>query len=886
MTNVGSNITVAGFGANGIGILSELNGNLMQGGTITAQGTTSSGIIVQAPIDKAFVNTGTVQTTAPTGVTVATSGSIVSPGYAVAFGGNVGGGILNAGPISATDKTIAAVMSTIGSTPALVIAPTVAADANNITIGLVSDTNAPGNSIINRGKITTTGEQPGVSPLAVQIGNGASDTSGVTTTLAGGFFNSGTIAAVATSDSQIPLQIPPSASNATAMMIGVGATVPKLTNTATGTISATTTGPKGGTATALVIEGTSQILSTASGLTGGSLQSLNNAGSITANAVSTDTTITTGLAAFGIQDLGGALTSVTNSGTISATATLLDNRSQTTIAADLSQNTTAVTFTNSGTVVGDVLFPTVANNQLTIEGANASVSGQVRSTGLGSVNIGVSTGGTGGILHTPNIVNGGTITVGPKGTLDVEIGTNPTVVSASGPISFDAASHITVTPVAILPTNSAIRLVHSDTSLTFGNFAATTSTVQVPFLFTGSLSQDPNNLTLTLQRKSTAQLGLSGSAAAIYQPAITAALRDTQLAAALGLLTTSSEVEATLNQLLPVSNAADNAVAAQLGDPYTNAVGVRQRSLLLGLLPESGFNPWLQGSFDIFSGSGENSYSDHGAGGTIGLDFTDAMTRGHFGIAVTIQQTHVTDKAPTAASERGSWYLVSPYMGFRSDNLFLDVQLNGGGSSIDQSRTVNIETFTRVATSTPTMTLASGAITGGYIWNVGGLQLMPQVTLNGLALFRHNYTEQNGGPGVDLTVASSTQENLSAFAGLGAGTSYDLFGGRLVPQVLAAYGHGDHWREQFQCNRSLCLNPFDNLYGWGHGTHALGGGWRIDPGFHFRRGVDRRQLQCGQRLILFVTNRAYYIQHAVLTSSHERSGIRLRKLHNCAGNIA
>ena len=183
------------------------------------------------------------------------------------------------------------------------------------------------------------------------------------------------------------------------MMIGVGATVPALTNTATGTISATTTGPKGGTATALVIEGTGQIQSTVSGLTGGSLQSLTNAGSITANAVSTDTTIT-GLAAYGIQDLGGALASVTNSGTISATATLLDNRSQTTIAADLSQNTKAVTFTNTGTVTGDVLFPNAANNVLTIEGANAKLSGQVRSTGLGSVNIGLSTAGTGGILHT------------------------------------------------------------------------------------------------------------------------------------------------------------------------------------------------------------------------------------------------------------------------------------------------------------------------------------------------------------------------------------------------------------------------------------------------------------------------------------------------------
>ncbi len=99
------------------------------------------------------------------------------------------------------------------------------------------------------------------------------------------------------------------------------------------------------------------------------------------------------------------------------------------------------------------------------------------------------------------MVNGGSIKVGPKGTLDLEIGNNTTVVSASGPVTFDAASHITVTPVAVLPTNTNIRLVHSDTSLSFGNEAATLSTIQVPFLFASNLSTDANNLTLTLQRK-------------------------------------------------------------------------------------------------------------------------------------------------------------------------------------------------------------------------------------------------------------------------------------------------------------------------------------------------------------------------------------------------
>jgi autotransporter-like protein len=788
VTTATSKITVAGFGANGIGILSELNGNLLQGGTITAQGATSSGIMTTAPIDRGFVNTGTIETALPTSVTIATSTSILSPGWATAIGGNVGGGILNAGPLNSADKTAAAVMSTFGASPALIVAPTVASDSSNITIGVVSDNNTPGYSIINRGNITSTAVQPGVSPVTVQIGNGASDTSGLTTTLTGGFYNSGTISAVATSDSAVPIQLPPSPSNATGMMIGVGATVPTLTNTATGTISAATSGSKGGTATALVIQGTGQIQSTASTLIGGSLQSLNNAGNITASAQTSDQTIS-GLGAFAIQDLGGALTSVTNSGTISATATQLNNNSQSTIAADLSANSQPVTFTNSGTVTGDLLFPNVAGNQLTIEGGNANVSGAIRATGLGTVNIGVSAGGTGGILHTSQIVNAGSLTVGPQGTLDIGVGTISQVVSATGPVSFAAGSHITVTPITILPTGTTIRLVHSDTSLTFANFAATTSTIQVPFLFTGNVSNDSNNLTLNLQRKTAAQLGLSGNAAEVYEPAIAAAVRDTQIGAALGTLGTSAAVQSALAQLLPVSSAADLAIAKGLSDPYINGIGARQRSLLLDTVPPAGFNPWFQGTYDLFSGSGADRFSNRGAGGTLGVDFTDPAN-GHFGIALSVQQISVTDKTPTAGTEAGSWYVVSPYMGFRSGNFFFDAQLNGGGAALSEARTVTIGSLTRVTNSAPSQELASGSLTGGFILDLGFIKLMPQATIDGLALFNHNYVEQNGGAGVNLTVGSHTQDQLSAFAGVGAGGSYDLFGVRFVPQLLAGWGHG------------------------------------------------------------------------------------------------
>jgi hypothetical protein len=191
----------------------------------------------------------------------------------------------------------------------------------------------------------------------------------------------------------------------------------------------------------------------------------------------------------------------------------------------------------------------------------------------------------------------------------------------------------------------------------------------------------------------------------------------------------------------------------------------------------------------LFSGSGADRFSNRGAGGTLGVDFTDPAN-GHFGIALSVQRISVTDKAPTAGTEAGSWYVVSPYLGFRSGNLFVNAQMNGGGAALTEARTITIGSLTRVTNSAPSRELASGSVTGGFIMDLGFINLMPQATIDGLALFNHNYVEQNGGAGVNLTIGSHTQDQLSAFAGVGAGGSYEILGARFVPQLLAGWGHG------------------------------------------------------------------------------------------------
>jgi uncharacterized protein with beta-barrel porin domain len=765
VTTTGSNITVAGISGDAIALQSELNGNLTLGGTITSTGTGANGALTAAAIDGAFVNTGTITTGRGAG-----AATTVLPGSAVAIGGSVAGGFLNAGPLNSTDTTPVAVVAEIGAAPAMIVSPSIALDVADLNIGTVADANAPGNSIINRGKITSVSDVPGISATTFQIGNASDNTTGKMTIFSGGFYNSGTIGAVATSDAPNVLS---ASASATVFIIGNGATIPVLTNTASGSILATTGGTLGGNTTALTIQ------------TGASLPTLTNAGLIVSSANATNTAAAT-LTAYAIQDLSGTLTHITNSGTISATATLLDAGTQKAVAADLSAATLPTVFTNTGTVRGDLLFGASNANQLSIEGANAIVAGQVQAFHGGTVNIAVSSGGTGGILQTTHVTGAGTINVGPGGTINLDVGANAPVVSASGAISFDAASHIVLTPISILPSTNALTLIHSDTALTFGNFAATTGNVEVPFLFTGSLSADAKNLILNLQRKTASQLGFTGNAAAIYEPALNAALNDSVLGSALSSLQTAGDVQTAVGQLLPVVSGAALAEIETITDSNLDAVGERQRTLLLAPGAAAGFSMWGQGLYGLYHGSNADSYSGHGAGGIVGFDYAQPGS-GHFGMALTVFSAHLDEKSPLTAKTEAQTYLVSPYMGFRIQNFIIDAQLNAGESNLQTTRTVNVGSLTRVASGKPDEMLASGGISAGYLLNLGFIQFVPQASLNGIELFDHAYTESGGGAGVDLTVNSHNQSSLRGFLGVGAGGAYDMGGGRLVPQLLAGW---------------------------------------------------------------------------------------------------
>ncbi|MDE2112384.1 MAG: autotransporter outer membrane beta-barrel domain-containing protein [Alphaproteobacteria bacterium] len=449
------------------GVLSQgtIQGNLSVlsgGGAITVTGAGGQGISIQGYGIKGGALTigGSVTTIGFTGynnnLTLSTSATNhPEGGTALAVAASVDNGIAILGPGFSGDTSVAAAsVSTQGTSATVYISPglnsSVTTQTAPLMIGVYSlngaaDANDPGFSFYNRGSITAQPVDPNVlasdahSAIAMHI-VGASAFS---TTLTGGFFNSGAITAASssvgsvapsTSSTAVLLDSYTSLDNATFATTGSGSTTAgqwtdaslaakhayvSVVNpgdqaafvnsnaTGSGTISASVSGTRGGIANALVIAANS------------SVPSIINSGKIVATTTATDATLNGSLAsggnpvaAYAIEDLSGTLTSIYNTGTISASAgvgtsssstlTALDNNAQVADAIVLAGNTATpsgsgvtitdqATSTAAATITGNIIYGTGDKQILNINGTGpntlATVVGDVSfgSTGANAI---------------------------------------------------------------------------------------------------------------------------------------------------------------------------------------------------------------------------------------------------------------------------------------------------------------------------------------------------------------------------------------------------------------------------------------------------------------------------------------------------------------------
>ncbi|HEX3483881.1 MAG TPA: autotransporter domain-containing protein [Micropepsaceae bacterium] len=786
---VASTIAVNGTNSAGVAIKAPLIGNLAIGSSTNVTGEGANGVIVLAPITGNLSFGGGVSAVGTATFTVDKIDPLA--GAAVAVGSSVSGGILNGGPATTDDATGTSAVVSVGSLPALAIQPSIAgANAANIIIGANSaDTVNPTFSFINRGAVRSTDNDPGISTIGVGIGE--SGTAAHTVTLAGGIYNRGSIQAQAETDNTFASTAASASANATALLIGNGTTI-NASNLSTvallneGAISASVVGNMPGTATAILIQ------------PGGALASLSNSGSITGVITTTDTTIAS-ITTYGVRDLSGTLTTITNSGIWSLQATPLDNNGQKTIAADISHTTSNETFTNSGSVVGDIQFGS-GSNQLTIEGGAASGScltacmqGSVTAAAGGTVAVHVSEGGTGGTFRTSN-AQIASLNVGNAGAVEFAINKNSTAaafINATGPVTFNSGSKAVLVATSFLPASGTYTLVHSAGGLTFSDFAAATAQ-PIPYIFNGSIVQQNNDLVLTLQRKTAAEIGLTGNAAAIYEPLATAALNDDQFGAALLSFASAADVKSALGTLVPDVAGGVRALTIALTDQTTGVIGARERSLITA--PQNvkdEFRFWGQEFYNNVSGDSTAAapgYYGAGQGIALGVEW-GALPTVRYGLAYTFFSSEETEAHPLDTKTNGDWNMLSFYAGWRRGEFFVTPQVNLGMGSFQSRRTIVAGSLLRSAKADWNNYLAAGGFTTGYVFDLGGgVQVVPQIALDGLYLRDGAYNE-TGASGVGLSLKQQGQQSVRSFAGVVGQGAYSWNDGNLQPQILVGWSH-------------------------------------------------------------------------------------------------
>jgi uncharacterized protein YhjY with autotransporter beta-barrel domain len=784
----GSNLFANGDNAIGVAIKAPLTGNLLAGSLMTITGVGSTGVLVLKPISGSITTTFGISVAGTSAYTV----DKVDPlsGSAVAVAADVSGGIINAGPSISGDTTFSSNLVNSGTAPSFAIQPSIAgASATNITIGILTDTTNPGLSFINRGSIRATDNDPGISTIGVGIGE--LGTAAHTVTLTGGIFNRGSILSQTETDNIFAKSASAASADATGLLIGNGASINAGGGSAEafrneGSIIAAVSGNQPANATPVLV------------LAGGRLPSFNNPGVVTGVASTTDLSIAS-LNAYGVRDLSGTLINVDNSGRLATQVTTLTNNAQQAIALDLSHGSANEKFTDSGTVIGDIVFGSagmsggVAGNQLIIHGASATVQGAVSAAGAGTIDVHLGDDDTGGAFRTSR-ARITTLSVGSGGTLELALDKNSAtapIVSATGPVGFGAGSKVALTPSTFLPDSGIYTLIHSGGGLGFADFAGAVAGQPIPFIFNGAITRTSNDLLLTLQRKTATQLGLTGNTATIYEPLAKAALGDSEFGAALLSLNSAADVQAVVNATVPDIAGGVRALTIAMTDQATGVIGARERNLITA--PQSArdeFRFWGQEFYNIVRADNNATtpgYGGAGQGVALGVEWGNIQT-GRYGIGYTFYSSQETEFHPRDTKTNGDWNLVSAYGGWRTGDFFVTPQINLGLGDFHSRRSIVAGTVARSATAIWSNYLTAGGFTTGYIMNVAGFQIIPEISLDGLYMRDSAYSE-NGAGGIGLSLKAGDQKSVRGFAGLLGQGTYAWDNGNLQPQLLVGWSH-------------------------------------------------------------------------------------------------
>lgn len=869
LTHSGS-IDVLGDGSVGIRT-NGVSGNMKVLGAVNVQGADAVGVAVDGPvggqllIQSSIASTGYRTTTPPADVSKLDAEDLLQGGPAVRVAGSVAGGILfdvrpkdNDPKDNDEDKDGVedakegnAAVASYGAVPAVQIGST----AGSITVGAVAG-NAQGFGIVVNGDILGSGVYKGVDGAGVQIGG-----MGGAVTVAGGIAVNGGVSAKSLD------------ANATALRIGAGATVPKLQ--VGGTIAASSGAGAAGEIRAVSIEA------------GASLASITNSGTIAATGTGDG-------AATAIRDRSGTLALIENTGAITASSkkTAVDsavaidvqtNSAGVTVRQNaVAANATAPKITGAvlfgsgndsfeiadGTVAGAARFG-AGNNRLVLSGDAAmqgdasfgagadtvSLGGSSTLTGALDLGGGADTLALGGTARfSGTIANGGGAAVtltggtldlrntGPVAlaTLDVSgastigVTIDPATRSATqyqvGSASFAHGAKVAVSVASVGSAEGDYVIVKAGTLSGGANLAA--ASASLPFMFKGSVSANDaaGQVSLKVQRKSVAELGLTRSQAAAYDAVFKALDKDAKVAGVFLDIREQEGFRDAVQQMLP-DHAGGVFETVTRGSRTLGGYIADPNAMVADLGGGIGF--WLQQAvWGTTKGRGDTAgYRSSGWGASGGLELGSGI--GEFGVSLAYlngkdEQRRIDHQVDINQYEaalhwRNAW---GGFAAFARGSAAL-VDLSG---SRRFTGAAGGEKVTRTATGDWNGQLYSAAAGLSYQFRTGRLTIRPAASIDYYRLHEKRHAEKGGGDAFNLTVGARTSDELAATGTLAAG--YDLSasdtgllrleleGGRReivggsLGKTVASFKGGD----------SFTLVPDDRQSGWLGKLRLVGGG--------------------------------------------------------------
>lgn len=371
-------------------------------------------------------------------------------------------------------------------------------------------------------------------------------------------------------------------------------------------------------------------------------------------------------------------------------------------------------------------------------------------------------------------------------------------LTVAGTATFTGTSVIRVSLQSLAPAQN-VTVLQADGGIVTDHPATLLDPNVSPFLFTASAPVlTGNTLSLTLTRRTAAELGLGAGQASLYNAALASLTDNTPEATAIANLPNRDAVVAAFRQITPASAGSYALRAAQsFADMGFGATQQRLESLAQTRRrgPDNDFGVWIQQLGDFTRTKAGNEYlSNSSAAYGVGIG-ADMPVLGLDAAGIAIISTWTTVRQDLGAGLPVSRIIISeqgitPYLQWSTgnDRRRFYVQASGliAKLTYTNDRAVSIGSYSSTINSRWTGLQYGGGVTIGGEFRFGKLRLLPSDTIYWTQLQQNGYTESGGGA-FNLQVDKRNDSVLSNTARLGLGW-YTRFGeGDIFAQVHASY---------------------------------------------------------------------------------------------------